>query len=106
MGLSRLLIKAALEYVASHPNEISPPSSPAELEKAKLEGRPEAIPWQGLVMVHAQKQIEAMWEKYGFKRDEQLGVWDEEGIEHVGMWRKIAVRDSLPGRVEAGRAVS
>lgn len=106
MGLSRLLIKAALEYVASHPNEISPPSSPAELEKAKLEGRPEAIPWQGLVMVHSQKQVEGLWEKYGFKRDEQLGVWDEEGIEHVGMWRRIAVKDPVPGRAETGRAVS
>lgn len=106
MGLSRLLIKAALEYVASHPNEISPPSSPAELEKAKLEGRPEAIPWQGLVMVHAQKQIEGLWEKYGFKKDEQLGVWDEEGIDHVGMWRRIAIKDSLPGRAEVGRVVS
>jgi len=106
MGLSRLLFKAALEYVASHPNEISPPSSPAELEKAKLEGRPEAIPWQGLVMVHSQKQVEGLWEKYGFKRDEQLGVWDEEGIEHVGMWRRIAVKDSVPGRAETGRAVS
>jgi predicted GNAT family N-acyltransferase len=106
MGLSRLLIKAALEYVASHPNEISPPSSPAELEKAKLEGRPEAIPWKGLVLVHAQTQIESLWEKYGFKRDDQLGVWDEEGIDHVGMWRRIAVKDSVPGRVEAGRALS
>lgn len=106
MGLSRLLIKAALEYVASHPNEITPLSSPAEIEKAKIEGRPEAIPWQGLVMVHAQKQVEGLWEKYGFKRDDQLGAWDEEGIEHVGMWRRIAVKDSVPGRAEAGKAVA
>jgi predicted GNAT family N-acyltransferase len=106
MGLSRLLIKAALEYAASHPNEILPPSSPAELEKAKLEGRPEAMPWQGLVMVHAQKQVEGLWEKYGFKRDEQLATWDEEGIEHVGMWRRIAVKDLGLVRMDAGRKVS
>ena len=48
-------------------------------------------------MVHAQKQVQGFWEKYGFKVDEGMGTWDEEGIEHVGMWRRIAVRKEKLG---------
>lgn len=92
MGLSRLLIKAALDYAAAHPDAIVPPLSPAELEKQRLEGRPEAQGWKGLVVIHAQTQVQGFWEKYGFKVDEVMGTWDEEGIEHVGMWRRIPVR--------------
>lgn len=92
MGLSRLLIKAALDYAAAHPDSITPPLSPAELEKQRLEGRPEAQGWKGLVVINAQKQVQGFWEKYGFKVDEGMGTWDEEGIEHVGMWRRIPVR--------------
>lgn len=45
--------------------------------------------WEGLVLVHAQVNVESMWERLGFRTDEKLGRWDEEGIEHLGMWRQL-----------------
>ena len=48
--------------------------------------------WKGLVLVHAQKEIERFWAGLGFVRDEGMGVWWEEGIEHVGMWRRVDLR--------------
>jgi len=97
MGLSRLLIKAALDHAAAHPEAIVPALSPAELEKQRLEGKAGALPWRGLVFIHAQKQVQGFWEKYGFKVDEGMGTWDEEGIEHVGMWRRIPIKKEKLG---------
>ncbi|PKX93612.1 GNAT family N-acetyltransferase [Aspergillus novofumigatus IBT 16806] len=45
--------------------------------------------WKGSVLVHAQVQGEKMYERLGFVTDEEMGRWDEEGIEHVGMWKRI-----------------
>lgn len=45
--------------------------------------------WDGLVLVHAQVGVEKVWGKLGFGTDERLGRWDEEGIEHLGMWRHL-----------------
>lgn len=49
-------------------------------------------PWKGLVLVHAQKITERTYAKWGFVMDEALGTWWEEGIEHVGMWRRVPVK--------------
>lgn len=97
LGLSSLLLNAALQYAASHPDEILPPLSPTAAEQKKLELEKEGksgdvvTRWEGLVLVHAQSGIEKLWKAWGFVRDETMGTWVEEGIEHVGMWRRIEV---------------
>ena len=45
--------------------------------------------WDGNVLVHAQVGVEKVWAKMGFVTDEKLGRWDEEGIDHLGMWRRL-----------------
>lgn len=45
--------------------------------------------WEGLVLVHAQVNVEKVWERLGFETDGRLGRWNEEGIEHLGMWRQL-----------------
>ena len=55
--------------------------------------------WNGLVMIHAQANLQAMWERHGFQeelRNEHGEIeaaaephWIEEGIEHVGMWKRL-----------------
>ena len=50
-------------------------------------------PWKGLVLIHAQQHLERVYNKWGFVRDETLGVWDEEGIDHIGMWRRVKVNE-------------
>jgi predicted GNAT family N-acyltransferase len=45
--------------------------------------------WEGLVLVHAQVSVERVWQKFGFRTDEKLGRWVEEGIVHLGMWKQL-----------------
>lgn len=105
LGLSKLLINTALEFASKHPESIYQPPSPTTMELANLRGNAaqEAITWQGLIMVHAQSSIAPMWEKYGFAEDlvnERGEVeitkedrWVEEGIEHIGLWKRIKIED-------------
>jgi predicted GNAT family N-acyltransferase len=89
-GLSRLLINAALEYARNNGKIIFPPPSPAETEAAKVEGRPVPEPWKGLVIAHAQEERSVgLWKRWGFVVDEGMGQWDEEGMMHVGMWKRL-----------------
>lgn len=106
LGLARLLINTALDYAAKHHEDIYHPPSPTTMEMASLrrDSVPEAMAWQGLVMIHAQAGLKAMWERYGFaeelrneKGEVEIGKephWIEEGIEHVGMWRRLRIDNS------------
>ncbi|KAJ9653072.1 hypothetical protein H2198_007686, partial [Neophaeococcomyces mojaviensis] len=64
LGLSRQLLNHAFDYLASQPQLI-------------------ARGWKGLVLTHAQVDVEGMYLKLGFVTDDKLGRWDEEGIEHL-----------------------
>jgi len=96
LGLSQLLVNAALSWAAEHPDDILPPISPTAAEHRKLElgiAADEDDRWKGLVLIHAQKAIaDKFWAKFGFVHDPSLGEWDEEGIAHVGMWKRLEVR--------------
>ncbi|KAF2756929.1 hypothetical protein EJ05DRAFT_477159 [Pseudovirgaria hyperparasitica] len=94
-GLSRLLLSEALNYAINNAAQIYRAPSPARLEQIKLEGDANGLEegWKGLVLVHAQKQLKTFWEKTGFTHDEGLGEWDEEGIRHIGMWRRIPLKE-------------
>ncbi|KAE8848672.1 hypothetical protein PTNB73_05570 [Pyrenophora teres f. teres] len=104
LGLAKLLINAALDYATSHADLIYRPPSPTALELAQMLGinKEKEITWQGLVMIHAQANLRGMWEKHGFHEelwsDDGAHVeiaaephWMEEGIEHVGMWKRLGV---------------
>ena len=93
-GLSKLLVSAALRWAMEHSVEILPPPEPAAAEAARLEGEDEEDwRWRGLVLVHAQlDRTVGLWERYGFSVDERMGIWDEEGIPHIGMWRRLEVK--------------
>ncbi|KAF2271884.1 uncharacterized protein EI97DRAFT_242476 [Westerdykella ornata] len=107
IGLAKLLINEALEYAAKHPQNIRPPPSPTKLEIAnQLGGASETVAaWQGLAMVHAQVSVVKLWEKLGFTeelRDASGEVeiskephWMEEGIEHVGLWKRLKLDTRL-----------
>jgi hypothetical protein len=47
--------------------------------------------WNGLICVHAQEQVAGFWERNGFKIDEGMGRWSEEGIQHVGMFQRLEI---------------
>ena len=103
LGLAKLLVNAALDYAMMNPDLIYRPPSPTALEMAQMLGnnKEREITWQGLVMIHAQANLQSMWEKHGFHeelRNDNGEVeipaephWIEEGIEHVGMWKRLSV---------------
>ncbi|KAI9810101.1 MAG: hypothetical protein M1827_006712 [Pycnora praestabilis] len=95
LGLGRLLVNGALDWASKNPQAILPLRSPTSREAARVEsGSSEAQEqWHGLVLLHAQKSVQGMWGKYGFDTDGSMGVWDEEGIDHVGMWKRIQVKE-------------
>lgn len=83
-----------MTWAAAHAGEIDRAAGRvAQESKLPLEGEVEVQvrPWRGLVLVHAQVDVERMYEGLGFVRDEGLGRWEEEGIMHVGMFRRVEV---------------
>lgn len=89
-GISKLLIETALNFAKEHSAEIMPHFDPTLFEALRQESdRGAGMDWKGLVLVHAQTGVQKVWKKYGFETDESMGVWDEEGIDHVGMWRRL-----------------
>ena len=103
LGLAKLLINTALDFATQNPEMIYRPPSPTALELAQMLGKnkEKEITWQGLVMIHAQAKLQAMWEKHGFHEElwterGELEIqaephWVEEGIEHVGMWKRLPI---------------
>jgi len=35
--------------------------------------------------------VQKFWHGLGFEKDQGMGEWDEEGIMHVGMWKRLSV---------------
>ena len=88
LGLGRRLVEMALGWAAGHAGEID------EAAAGFARGRGEGTglgPWRGLVLVHAQVDVEGMYAGLGFVTDGSLGRWEEEGIEHVGMFRRVVL---------------
>ncbi|KAJ5100091.1 Acyl-CoA N-acyltransferase [Penicillium argentinense] len=86
LGLGRQLVETALAWAGAHAGEID--AAAQEMTVRTGWDRPVAA-WRGLVLVHAQVDVEQMYRRLGFATDLSLGRWDEEGIEHVGMFKRI-----------------
>ncbi|KAK5097345.1 hypothetical protein LTR70_002609 [Exophiala xenobiotica] len=71
-GLNKLLMNHAFDYLVSQPERVS-------------------SEWRGLVLTHAQVSVEGLYAKLDFVTDDRLGRWDEEGIEHLGMWKRLSL---------------
>ena len=78
-GLARVLMDTALEWATQHADELSSAIS--------TKGQR----WDGLTLVHAQVPVEKLYARLGFVTDPSMGTWDEEGIDHVAMWKRIKV---------------
>lgn len=74
-GYAKALMEAALEYARKNRDV---------MVKDKRLGE-----WNGLVLIHAQRRLEGWYKSMGFETDEGLGIWWEESIDHVGMWKRV-----------------
>jgi predicted GNAT family N-acyltransferase len=109
MGLAGLLVNAVSDFAKLNPDTIYKPPSPTALERAQIKehGKEQQLAWEGLIMIHAQANLKKMWEKHGFseelKNDNgevEIAAephWVEEGIEHIGMWKRIDVKRGRSG---------
>ena len=100
LGISKLLIDSALTMAHDYPHIISehPSALFAEDLKSHLHvddlglKTDEDFAWNGLVLIHAQIGLQKFWARYGFEVDEGMGIWDEEGMDHVGMWKRLDLK--------------
>ncbi|KAF2860215.1 hypothetical protein K470DRAFT_247864 [Piedraia hortae CBS 480.64] len=91
-GISRLLIDTALTHARDHSSDVLPYCDPTRLEALRQSsGGGKEFDWNGLVLLHSQVGAKRVWERYGFKLDKEMGEWEEEGIPHVGMWKRLDV---------------
>ncbi|OJK04595.1 hypothetical protein ASPACDRAFT_1851575 [Aspergillus aculeatus ATCC 16872] len=94
-GLGRAVVETALAWAREHAREIDAASAAyASVEGKEKDGAGVVVArplWNGLVLVHAQTQVEKMYERCGFVTDEGMGRWDENEIEHLGMWRRLVL---------------
>lgn len=79
-GYGRVLVEEALRWAEGHRGEM--------LGDKGGEG----VEWKGLLLAHAQVEREGWYAGLGWRTDEGLGRWDEEGISHVGMWRRVEIK--------------
>lgn len=94
-NLGRKLVETAIDWARRNPGEIEYAYSRVVRGREGLLDRDGHnsgdVKWNGLVLVHAQMSVEGVYARLGFVTDESMGRWDEEGIEHVGMWRRVDV---------------
>jgi len=96
-GIAKMLVSGALTWLLENPTYFNPSISAMGMDKIAAEVTGEVPVWKGLVCVHAQEQVERVWAKWGFERDEGMGRWDEEGIGHVGMFRRLELGEGGGG---------
>ncbi|KAF1914722.1 hypothetical protein BDU57DRAFT_302391 [Ampelomyces quisqualis] len=109
MGLAGLLVNAVSDFAKLNPDTVYKPPSPTAMERAQIKehGKEQHLAWEGLVMIHAQVKLKKMWEKHGFSEELRDGNgeveieaephWAEEGIEHMGMWKRLEVKRGRTG---------
>lgn len=90
-GIARMLADAALTWAKDNPTFFNPSVTTVGMENLGAKSAEEIPVWKGLVCVHAQESVEKAWAKWEFQLDEGMGSWDEEGIKHVGMFRRLPI---------------
>ena len=79
LGYGRMLVEAAFEWAGNNAGSMVPEAKPGS-------------EWKGLVLAHAQAAVEGWYKGLGFETDVGMGLWLEEGIEHVAMWKRIELK--------------
>lgn len=88
-GIGKLLVNTALDWAATNHHLLCDCSRPEE----GIDTSPCGVSqrWRGLILVHAQVYAENIYTRMGFERDGTMGTWIEDGLPHMGMWRRMAL---------------
>ncbi|KAL9099133.1 MAG: hypothetical protein Q9163_005327, partial [Psora crenata] len=79
-GFGRVLVEEAVRWAEANPGKM-------------IIGKERE--WKGLICAHAQKDVLKWYNKLGFETDDGMGVWVEEGIEHMAVWRRVGEVSSV-----------
>ncbi|KAI1083771.1 hypothetical protein F5B20DRAFT_349207 [Whalleya microplaca] len=90
------LWRAAKKWLEDNPTFFNPSVTELGMDQLKVNSTADIPKFNGLVCCHAQEQIVKVYERWGFKVDEGMGRWFEEGIPHVGMFQRLEVKQSNP----------
>ncbi|KAI1494433.1 hypothetical protein F5X96DRAFT_559942 [Biscogniauxia mediterranea] len=100
LGVASQLWAAARRWLEAHPTYFDPSVAALGMDRLGASGAGaggDIIPrWNGLVCCHAQESVAGVYERWGFRVDEGMGRWYEEGIPHVGMFARLHVKGSDP----------
>ena len=77
-GYGRVLVQEALRWAGVNGGDVG-------------RGVRDGEGWNGLFLIHAQVVVEGWYRGLGWRADEGMGRWDEVGIMHVGMWKRVEV---------------
>ncbi|PHH92781.1 hypothetical protein CDD83_5187 [Cordyceps sp. RAO-2017] len=86
-----LLVEAALSWLKANPAYFDLSLAEQAAQRRESKAPSDDTKWRGLVCVHAQEQVMDVWAKWGFRLDEVMGKWCEEGIPHVGMFQRLDI---------------
>lgn len=89
--IAGLLVNTVLAWLKDNSTYFDPSIKEFGLESTGATSEKDIPSWSGLVCAHAQKAVVQVWKKWGFEVDEEMGAWEEEGIPHVGMWKRIEI---------------
>ena len=92
-GMAKVLVNAAMTWARENPTFFNPSVAEVGMENLGAESIEDVPVWKGLICVHAQEQVEKTWAKWGYKVDQGMGKWDEEGIMHVGMFQRLELNE-------------
>ncbi|KAG5913610.1 hypothetical protein E4U53_004826 [Claviceps sorghi] len=95
-GLSALLVRTVLSWLKANPSFFDPSITELGLKQMGASTETDIPKWGGLVCVHAQEQVVEKWERWGFTVDQEMGTWWEEGIPHVGMFKRLELIEFIP----------
>ncbi|CRG91905.1 hypothetical protein PISL3812_08959 [Talaromyces islandicus] len=86
LGLAAKVMRAAEEWAAENKESIDAMCRRVAGDDGIDE---QGKGWTGLVGLHAQVQVEKMYQRMGYETNHSMGTWDEEGIQHVGMFKRV-----------------
>ncbi|KAK7756416.1 hypothetical protein SLS62_001642 [Diatrype stigma] len=90
------LWRAARGWLEAHPAAFDPSVAELGMDQLRAAAASEIPQWRGLVVCHAQADVVPLYERWGFRVDEGMGRWSEEGIPHVGMALRLDVKKRNP----------
>ncbi|KAI6083865.1 hypothetical protein F4821DRAFT_181441 [Hypoxylon rubiginosum] len=88
--------RATKKWLEDHPTFFNPSVTELGMDQLKVGAVNEIPKWRGLICCHAQVGVVKIYEKWGFKVDEGMGQWFEEGIPHVGMFLRLRIKETDP----------